>query len=203
MLSKLKHSSGSTGKSAWRRLMALASVIGLFAGLSFVFAVPASAAIAGSVYLTNQSNLKMSVPAASVGQVAFVSSKVSSLWYTNAQGSWTAGGITGESLQIQLGVVDTDLCLGNTVDPGTGSVVVRLLDCGANGTSWVACTSGDGILLYSRYFLDQSNSSQVVMGVNYSEIDYNVRELNVNYDDPAWFVRWTIPIPNGVTIPSC
>jgi hypothetical protein len=188
----------------WRRFAALASGTALTVTIVTIgVAAPAMAQSNGEVYLASAEGFDLYVPGdVEQGAEMRVGTDVlpNAQWTVTDKGPYDGHGVTGEGEQFAN--YGTNWCIADTVNPGGGTSTPNLQACGANGTVWVACRSGDGYLLFDRYLLNNGGTANL-LGINFDAGDGETLLLvNENYVSSDWFIRWDFPIP-GPTPPAC
>jgi hypothetical protein len=141
-----------------RRLAIVAGAVALTAGtLTAVFGGPASAqSNSTQLYLANDNSLgTYAASGVKAGSLVQVKLQPWGNWAVEPQGYWSANGISGYGFYfaaITTSGTVSNLCLDDGY--GVSTTNPALQTCGSDGTVWVAVSSGDGWLLYSRYMLD-------------------------------------------------
>jgi hypothetical protein len=175
------------------RFAAIAGAAALGVGiLSTAAAGPAAAQDTVHPFLANDQNYAM-YAAQGVKAGSFVGVDLSGgYWsYTGVGPTETLGNprVTGDPVELKAvtssGSV-TNWCIAVT----GGYDEAYLAACGANGTVFLDVPSGNGVLLYSRYFLDKGSDWVLAVDSPYNGAPVDLIPYNVVGGD--WFGRWIL-----------
>ncbi len=183
-----------TTKIRFRRFAAFAGAAALATGiLTAASAGPAAAAQQVQEFLANDSSYSMyAVQGVKGGSFVAVNNSVpGGQWEFDQIGSAVTLGdpeVTGVPVEFKAITTSgevTNWCIATTAEYDEA----YLATCGANGTVFIDESSGDGILLYSRYFLDRGSDWLLAVDSPHNGAPVDL----IPYSDVGgdWFGRWS------------